>query len=55
MPDLSVEVRGQDIIVTKPSQGLAVTYRREGPMMVSFDLLGSDDLPPLATRIPGVF
>ena len=37
MPDLSVEVRDQDIIVTKPSQGLAVTYRRAGPMMVALD------------------
>src|SRR5262245_17161405 len=38
MPDLSVEVRDQDIIVTKPSQGLAVTYRRAGPMMVALGL-----------------
>jgi hypothetical protein len=37
MPDLSVEVRGQDIVVTKPSQGLAVTYRKEGPMLVALD------------------
>jgi hypothetical protein len=37
MPDLSVEVRGEDIIVTKPSQRLAVTYRRAGPMMVALD------------------
>ena len=37
MPDLSVEVRGQDIIVTKPSLGLAVTYRKEGPMLVALD------------------
>ena len=37
MPDFSVEVRGPDIIVTKPSQGLAVTYRKEGPMLVALD------------------
>ena len=37
MPDLSVEVREQDIIVTKPSLGLAVTYRKEGPMLVALD------------------
>jgi hypothetical protein len=37
MADLSVEVRGQDIIVTKPSLGLAVTYRKEGPMLVALD------------------
>ena len=29
MPDLSVEVRCQDIVVTKPGTGLSVTYRRE--------------------------
>jgi hypothetical protein len=28
MPDLSVEVRFQDIVVTKPGTGLCVTYRR---------------------------
>jgi hypothetical protein len=27
MDDLSVEVRNQDIIVTKPGSGLCVTYR----------------------------
>ena len=29
MVDLSVEVRGSDINVTKPGTGLSVTYRRE--------------------------
>jgi len=28
MNDLSIEVRHQDIIVTKPGTGLCVTYRR---------------------------
>ena len=41
MPDLSVEVRGHEIIVTKPSQGLEVRYRRLGrsPMLVSDDVM----------------
>ena len=26
MPDLSVEVRGHEIIVTKPSQGLGLAF-----------------------------
>ena len=29
MVDLSVEVRGSDMIVTKPGTGLSVTYRRD--------------------------
>ena len=39
MPDLSVEVRGHEIIVTKPSQGLEVKYRKLGrsPMLISDD------------------
>ena len=37
MPDLSVEVRGRDIIVTKPSKGLAVTYRTSGSILVAHD------------------
>ena len=41
MPDLSVEVRGHEIIVTKPSQGLAVKYRKLGrsPMLMADDLM----------------
>ena len=36
MTDLSVEVRGHGIIITKPSQGLAVRYRKLGrsPMLI---------------------
>ena len=30
MPDLSVEVRGHEIIVTKPSQGLEVNTASSG-------------------------
>jgi hypothetical protein len=35
MTDLSVEVRDQNIIVTKPGTGLCVTYRRvlNGPVL----------------------
>ena len=50
MPDLSVEVRGHEIVVTKPSQGLKVTYRKLGrsPMLMADDLirnnLDNDDL-----------
>ena len=41
MPDLSVEVRGHEIVVTKPSQGLQVTYRKLGrsPMLMGDDLM----------------
>jgi hypothetical protein len=50
MPDLSVEVRGHEIVVKKPSQGLQVTYRKLGrsPMLMADDLmrknLDNDDL-----------
>ena len=39
MPDLSVEVRGHEIVVTKPSQGFQVTYRKLGksPMLMADD------------------
>ena len=39
MPDLSVEVRDREIIITEPSQGLKVRYRKLGrsPMLVSDD------------------
>ena len=41
MPDLSVEVRGYEIVVKNPSQGLQVTYRKLGrsPMLISDDLM----------------
>ena len=44
MPDLSVEVRGHEIVVTKPSQGLKVTYRKLGrsPMLMADDLIRKD-------------
>ena len=50
MTDLAVEVRGHEIVVTKPSQGLQVTYRKLGrsPMLMADDLMrnnpNSDEL-----------
>jgi hypothetical protein len=59
MPDLSIEVQGQNIIVTKPSQGLAVTYRKEGPMMVALnpvhDRLDADEAAFLVRAWKAVF
>jgi hypothetical protein len=59
MPDLSVEARGQDIIVTKPSLGLAVTYRKEGPMLVALepvrDHLDADEAAFLARAWRAVY
>ena len=39
MPDLTVQVRDRDIIVSKPSDGLSITYRKDGfaPMLVAID------------------
>ena len=44
MPDLSVEVRCQDIVVSKPGTGLSVTYRRERnePMLVALGSMRCD-------------
>jgi hypothetical protein len=44
MIDLSVEVRCQDIVVTKPGTGLSVTYRRERnePTLVALCSMRSD-------------
>jgi len=33
MPDLSVTLKHHDIIVSKPSVGLSVTYRRQGRIL----------------------
>ena len=54
MPDLSVEVRGHEIVVTKPSQGLQVTYRKLGrsPMLMADDLM-RNNLNKRRTEIPG--
>jgi hypothetical protein len=39
MPDLQVQVRERDIIVSKPSLGLSLTYRKaaNGPMLEALD------------------
>jgi hypothetical protein len=47
MPDLKVEVHDRDIIVSKPSDGLSITYRKDGfaPMLVALDDLRRDLSP----------
>jgi hypothetical protein len=35
MPDFSVAVDGQRIVVSKPSAGLSVTYRKQGRVLVA--------------------
>jgi hypothetical protein len=42
MPDLSVAVDGQEIVVSQPNSEFSVTYRREGRMLVALDLLRRD-------------
>jgi hypothetical protein len=42
MPDLSVEVDRSDIVVSEPSLGLSVTYRRAGSVLVALDLMRDD-------------
>ena len=39
MPDLTVEVRDRDIIVSRPSDGLSITYRKDGyaPLLIAID------------------
>jgi hypothetical protein len=39
MPDLQVQIRDRDIIVSKPSIGLSMTYRKapNGPMLEALD------------------
>ena len=49
MPDLQVQVRDLDIIVSKPSLGLSMTYRKaHGPMLEALDpirgKLGNEEL-----------
>ena len=46
MPDLTVEVRDRDIIVSKPSDGLSITYRKDGFAPI---LLAIDDMPDKPT------
>jgi hypothetical protein len=42
MPDLSVNVNRNDIMVSKPSSGLSVTYRRTGRVLVALDSMRKD-------------
>jgi hypothetical protein len=42
MPDLTVEVCDRDIVVSKPSAGLSMTYRRTGRVLVALDPLRND-------------
>jgi hypothetical protein len=42
MPDLSVDVNRNDIVVSKPSSGLSVTYRRTGRVLVALDSMRRD-------------
>ena len=42
MPDLSVNVNRNDIMVSKPSSGLSVTYRRTGRVLVALDSMRND-------------
>jgi hypothetical protein len=42
MPDPSVDVNRNDIVVSKPSSGLSVTYRRTGRVLVALDSMRND-------------
>jgi hypothetical protein len=42
MPDLSVDVNRNDIVVSIPSSGLSVTYRRTGRVLVALDSMRND-------------
>ena len=42
MHDLSVDVNRNDIVVSKPSSGLSVTYRRAGRVLVVLDSMRND-------------
>ena len=42
MSDLSVNVNRNDIVISKPSSGLSVTYRRSGRVLVALDSMRRD-------------
>ena len=42
MPDPSVDVDRNDIVISKPSSGLSVTYRRSGRVLVALDSMRKD-------------
>jgi hypothetical protein len=45
MPDLSVAVDRNDIVVSKPSSGFSVTYRRTGRVLVALEPMRNDPNP----------
>jgi len=47
MPDFSVKVRDRDIIISKPSAGFQVTYRKasRSPRLVAIDSMRDDPDP----------
>ena len=42
MPNFSVAVDGQNIVVSKPNAGLSVTYRRYGRILEATELMRND-------------
>ena len=42
MSDLSVNVNRNDIVISKPSSGLSVTYRRTGRVLVALESMRND-------------
>jgi hypothetical protein len=42
MSDLSVDVNRNDIVVSRPSAGLSVTYRKTGRVLVALDSMRND-------------
>ena len=42
MSDLSVNVNRNDIVISKTSSGLSVTYRRTGRVLVALDSMRND-------------
>ena len=42
MPNLSVTVERHDIIVSKPSVGLSITYRRQGRILEAIEPMRTD-------------
>ena len=42
MSDLSVAIDRNDIVISKPSSGFSVTYRREGRVVVADDQMRDD-------------
>jgi len=54
MPDLTVQVRDRDIIVSKPSDGLSITYRKDGfaPMLTALDGIRDHLTPEELNFIP---